>query len=75
MANIISTIKKVVREARIKGRYPLAPKGEWYSDSNYKTTGGKATHMSPDEYLSKVRPLDIDDSSRDNIDDLKNYLK
>lgn len=33
------------------------------------------TSMSPDEYLSKVRKLDIDDSSRDNIDDLKNHIK
>lgn len=47
----------------------------WYSDSDYKKTGGKLVHMSPDEYLSKVRPLDIDDSSRDNIDDLKNHIE
>ena len=31
--------------------------------------------MSPDQYLSKVKPLDIDDVSRDNIDDLKNHIK
>ena len=56
-------------------KYPISPKGTWYSDENYKKTGGKLTHMSPEEYLSKVRKLDIDDASRDNIDDLKNHIQ
>jgi ADP-Ribosyltransferase in polyvalent proteins/Peptidase M15 len=54
--------------------YPLADRSEWYGDANYQQTGGQIVHMSPDEYLSKVRPLDIDEASRDNIDDLKNHI-
>jgi hypothetical protein len=57
--------------------YPLAHKDKdgWYSDGDYEARGGKMTHMHPDEYLKKVRPLKIDDSSRENIEDLKNHIK
>ena len=55
-------------------KYPISPKGTWYSDENYEKTGGTLTHMSPVEYLSKVRKLDMDDSSRDNIEYLKKHI-
>lgn len=54
--------------------YPLDERSGWYGDANYQQTGGKMVMMSPDEYLSKVRPLDIDEGSRDNIEDLKNHI-
>lgn len=54
--------------------YPLADRSEWYGDSNYQQTGAQIIHMTPDEYLAKVRPLHIDEASRDNIDDLKNHI-
>jgi hypothetical protein len=64
----------------IKGKkseisYPIASRDEWYSNADYQKTGGKMTTMSPQEFLSKVRPLKIDESSRDNIDDLKRHIK
>ena len=55
--------------------YPMAPSGEWYSDSDYQKKGGRIISMSPDEFLSIVKPLEIDESSRDNIDDLKEHIK
>jgi hypothetical protein len=55
--------------------YPLAPRDEWYGEANYQQNGGRMVSMTPDEYLSKVRPLEIDDVSRDNIDDLKNHIQ
>jgi hypothetical protein len=55
--------------------YPMAPRSEWYGNANYAQTGGKLTSMSPDEFLGQVRPLDIDEVSRDNIDDLKNHIQ
>lgn len=54
--------------------YPLDDRSGWYGDANYEQTGGKLVMMSPDEYLSKVRPLDIDETSRENIDDLKQHI-
>ncbi len=54
--------------------YPIAPIDEWYGEANYKQTGGEMKTMSPDEFLSSVRPLNIDEGSRDNIDDLKNHM-
>lgn len=62
-----------IRES-LTNDYPLAPSSDWYGDSNYKETGGKLVYMSPEEFLSKCRPLEIDDSSRDNIDSLKDHI-
>lgn len=54
--------------------YPLASKDEWYGNANFENTGGKLQWMTPDEYLAKVRSLKIDETSRDNIDDLKLHM-
>jgi len=56
-------------------QYPLAPRGEWYGEGTYESQGGRLIYVTPDEYLAKVRPLEIDDVSRDNIDDLKNHIE
>ena len=58
-------------------RYPLAnPDTDgWYGDADYQTRGGRLRWMAPDVYLSQVRPLTIDDVSRDNIDDLKQHIQ
>ncbi len=55
-------------------KYPIASRGEWYGDANYKETGGKIVEMSPDEYLSQVRPLEIDEVSQENIDILAEHM-
>lgn len=55
--------------------YPLANREtEWYGNANYADHGGRLVFMTPDEFLRQVRPLDIDETSRDNIDDLKNHI-
>jgi hypothetical protein len=57
--------------------YPLADRDTdgWYGNSDYYFNGGVIEWMPPDEYLSRVRPLVIDDVSRDNIDDLKAHIE
>lgn len=55
--------------------YPLEHVDKWYGSSNYKQHGGKLVYMHPKSFLKKVRPLNIDDVSRDNIDDLKNHIQ
>jgi hypothetical protein len=55
--------------------YPIADRSEWYGDANYKNTGGRIVQMTPDEFLSQVRPLEIDDYSRENIDILKAHIQ
>ena len=54
--------------------YPTETKGNWYGDEDYESRGGKIVYMTPDEFLSKAAPLEIDNTSRDNIDDLKNHI-
>jgi hypothetical protein len=58
-----------------KRKYPLAPKSEWYGNANFEQTGGKIQQMTPDEFLAQVRPLEVDDVARDNIDDLKRHMQ
>lgn len=55
--------------------YPLAPTGEWYGDADYESRGGRIVWMSPDDYLGRVRPLVIDDTTRENIDELKAHIQ
>lgn len=55
--------------------YPIAPRGEWYGEANYESMGGEMTYMSPDQYIASVRPLVMDEISRDNIDDLVQHIK
>jgi hypothetical protein len=50
--------------------YPLAPAG-----TRYEEFGGKLTYMTPDEYLQKVRPLELDDVSLENIASLKSHVQ
>jgi hypothetical protein len=57
--------------------YPLAHKDHdgWYSDNDYKSRGGKMVSVKPHEYLKQVKPLTMDDESRENIDILKDHIK
>lgn len=55
--------------------YPLAPQNEWYGEGTYKADGGRMVSMTPDEYLAAVRPLTMDDESRENIDLLKEHIQ
>lgn len=50
-------------------KYPLAEPGTRYAETKIEPT-----MMSPDEFLSKARPLDIDEASRENIDELKSFI-
>lgn len=63
--------------AEMQNAYPLADRDRdgWYSDGDYAARGGEIVWMSPDEYLDRVRPLALDDESRDNIDDLKAHIE
>lgn len=67
---------ELVRRALPAPDYPTADRDRdgWYSDGDYEATGGTMTTMSPGEYLERVRPLVIDEASRDAIDDLKTHM-
>jgi len=55
---------------RNAAEYPLAPAG-----TRYEEFGGELTYMTPDEYLSRVRPLTLDEESLDNIAALKSHVQ
>ena len=42
-------------------KYPLENPKHWHTDQDYKKTGGKMIHMSPEKFLKKVRRLNMDD--------------
>lgn len=56
--------------------YPLADRDRdgWYADGDYQVRGGVIQWMTPDGFLARVRPLVIDEVSRDAIDDLKRHI-
>jgi hypothetical protein len=62
-----ASIKNVGKEINA---YPLAPAG-----TRYQEYSGNLTYMTPDEYLRNVRPLTLDESSLDNIADLKRHIE
>lgn len=70
-----STRETMYREPQLveqsaKAEYPLAPAG-----TRYEEFGGELTYMTPDEYLSRVRPLELDDVSLENIAALKSHVQ
>lgn len=67
-------LEREITSALIERAYPMAPRDSWYSDADYKARGGKIVLMSPAAFLANVRPLKIDDDSRDNIDSLKQMI-
>lgn len=67
-------MKAAASEAK-ETKYPIAPKGEWHGEGTYEADGGKMVEMSPDDYISQVRPLTMDDESRENIDILKKHIQ
>lgn len=67
-------LDREIAEVLAERVYPMAPRDSWYSDADYEARGGKIVMMSPTAFLSKVRPLKIDEDSRDNIDDLKDMI-
>jgi len=47
-----------------------------YGHSDYKSQGGRIVQMSPEEFLQKANStLDIDESSQENIDELKEMMQ
>lgn len=54
-------------------KYPISDP-PMYGDSNYKSRNGKIIQMKPQDYLSLVPHLELDDDSEDNIEDLANMM-
>lgn len=63
-----------IEAPRTLSEYPMAPRDEWHGEGTYQENGGKLVQMSPDEFLDQVRPLKMDDESRENIDILKQHM-
>ena len=68
--------KKLGIEDKKEQEYPMAPHGTWYGEQTYAKEGGILRNVSPDEYIKKVAPMDINEAdSRENIDLLKEHIK
>ena len=60
---------------KVTKQYPLAHKDDWYGEGTYKNEGARMVEVTPDEYLEKVKPLTMDDESRENVDILKEHIQ
>ena len=54
--------------------YPMEVEGQWYGEGDFKARGGVLTMMSPQDFLSKAKKLEMDEETRENVDDLKNHI-
>lgn len=54
--------------------YPLASDDEWYGDRDYQAKGGEIQYMPPKQFLSMVRPLQLDETAEDNIQYLMDHI-
>ena len=57
------------------GFYPMANKGEWFGEANYKAEGGRLIEMTPEQFLAQAKDLEIDEIARENIAGLKEHIK
>lgn len=80
----VATVKSEIREgreqqdapqSRKQKAYPLEDIGKWYGDADYKRRGGELVYMTPDEFLSKAKPLKMDEDTQENIDDLVSHIE
>ena len=55
--------------------YPMETEGQWYGEGDFKARGGVLTMMSPQDFLSKAKKLEIDEETRENVDDLKKHIQ
>lgn len=55
--------------------YPIREHTDWEESLDYEKSGGKLTHMSPDEYLSRVKSLPMSSEDRKTIDHFKKQIK
>jgi len=62
-------------QSRKQKAYPLEDIGKWYGDADYKRRGGELVYMTPDEFLSKAKPLKMDEDTQENIDDLVSHIE
>jgi hypothetical protein len=53
----------------------MAPRDRWYGDADYEARGGRLVDMTPDEFLAVARPLEMDDTSLENIADLRAHME
>tara|TARA_R110000851_G_scaffold324807_1_gene492364 strand:- start:653 stop:1726 length:1074 start_codon:yes stop_codon:yes gene_type:complete len=58
-----------------KGDYPIDDFDNWWGDRTYKEQGASMFEMSPDDYLSQVKPLKMDDETLENVDDLVSHME
>jgi hypothetical protein len=56
-------------------KYPLANRDEWYSNADYKTSGGRLVYMNPKQFLKSVKPLSMDEESIENIGILVDHIQ
>jgi hypothetical protein len=55
--------------------FPVRNHTDWEEAHDYEKAGGKLTHMSPDEYLSRVKPLNMDHDDKHIIRHFKKQME
>jgi len=73
----IESIKgwNVEGEAPGTSRYPLESRERWHANADYEARNASLVEMTPDEFLSRTKPLTIDEVTLENIAELKGKME
>jgi hypothetical protein len=55
--------------------YPMRPHSDWREHKDYNHNGGKVVHMTPEEFLKKSHPLNMDDDDHELIHHFKKHME
>ena len=75
IGQVIGEKKSEPRFRAEERKYPIEDEGKWYGDGDYKQRRGVIVEMTPDEFLSRAKPLEMDEETRENVDDLKKHIQ
>jgi hypothetical protein len=62
-------------EAPGTSRYPLESRERWHANADYEARNASLVEMTPDEFLSRTKPLTIDEVTLENIAELKGKME
>lgn len=67
VANWLTQYRKMLERGQFKkggSAYPLRDHTDWEEALDYEKRGGKLTHMTPQQFLARVKPLEMNDRDK-----------
>lgn len=56
-------------------QYPIASRNVWWGNANFESAGATLEYMSPDEFLKRAKPLEMDEETLENVSDIVDHIR